>query len=104
MSEQAIRAFVAALDDAQLARMYDDLRGTTKRGQRRRLKLSETIALAAVTDEREARSQSRPEGREGVVTVYDHDDRYLGCMGIETWHDALAAASVSDGREDGRDE
>lgn len=27
----------------------------------------------------------RPEGREGMVMVYDSDDRYVGCMGIETW-------------------
>lgn len=37
---------------------------------------------------------SRPEGREGMVTVYDHEDRYLGCMGIETWRAALAAPAA----------
>jgi hypothetical protein len=31
------------------------------------------------------------EGREGMVTVYDHEGRYVGCMGIETWQDALAS-------------
>ena len=25
------------------------------------------------------------EGREGMVTVYDHDGRYVGCIGRETW-------------------
>lgn len=29
------------------------------------------------------------QGREGMVTVYDHEGRYLGCMGIETWRNAL---------------
>jgi hypothetical protein len=27
----------------------------------------------------------QPEPREGLVNVYRHDGRYLGCMGIDTW-------------------
>ena len=37
-----------------------------------------------------ARMKQRPEGREGIVTVYDDQDRYLGCMGIELWQRLLA--------------
>jgi hypothetical protein len=29
--------------------------------------------------------------REAVVEVYDHEGRYLGCMGAETWQSAIAA-------------
>lgn len=30
------------------------------------------------------------ESREGMVTVYDHEGRYLGCMGRESWNVLLA--------------
>ena len=30
-------------------------------------------------------------GREGMVTVWDDQGRYVGCMGIETWIAFLAA-------------
>ena len=47
-------------------------------------------ALAAVDEltrvSREA--EQRPESREGMVTVYDHDGKYVGCMGSETWQEA----------------
>jgi hypothetical protein len=33
--------------------------------------------------------RERPEGREGIVTVYDHNDDYLGCMGIAVWRELL---------------
>jgi hypothetical protein len=33
----------------------------------------------------------RAESREGIVTVYDYFGRYVGCMGIETWENLLAA-------------
>ncbi|MBA2633459.1 MAG: hypothetical protein H0U86_10760 [Chloroflexi bacterium] len=32
----------------------------------------------------------RAEGREGMVTVYDYQGRYVGCMGRETWEEMLA--------------
>ncbi len=35
-------------------------------------------------------TKARPEGREGMVTVYDDQDRYVGCMGRETWEGLLA--------------
>ena len=35
-------------------------------------------------------AEAQPEGREGMVTVYDSGNRYLGCMGIETWRSLLA--------------
>ena len=35
------------------------------------------------------------EGREGLVMVYSHEHRYLGCMGVETW-----ASLLTDGRAD----
>lgn len=35
-------------------------------------------------------AEQEPEGREGIVTVYDHHNRYLGCMGIERWRELLA--------------
>ena len=28
-------------------------------------------------------------GREGMVTVWDKDGHYLGCMGAETWHELI---------------
>jgi hypothetical protein len=34
-------------------------------------------------------------GREGIVTVYDHEGVYLGCMGREAWDSALAAADAT---------
>lgn len=49
-----------------------------------------------------ARYSPRPEldgvaargiGREGVVTVWDHDGCYLGCMGVETWERLLREAA-----------
>jgi hypothetical protein len=46
-----------------------------------RIRIRARVALAA---------PDTPEGREGIVTVYDHEGRYLGCMGIETWRAALA--------------
>lgn len=45
--------------------------------------------MTAVAGEVIARLRNRPEGREGVVTVYDHENRYLGCMGVEVWERAL---------------
>lgn len=33
--------------------------------------------------------RDRVEPREGIVTVYDDQGRYLGCMGIEMWNDLL---------------
>ena len=32
----------------------------------------------------------KPENREGMVTVYDDQGRYAGCMGRETWDWLLA--------------
>lgn len=32
--------------------------------------------------------------REGMVTVYDHEGRYLGCIGIATWQELLAARAL----------
>lgn len=29
-------------------------------------------------------------GREGIVTVWDYDGRYVGCMGVERWQRILA--------------
>ena len=34
-------------------------------------------------------TKERPEGREGMVTVYDDQDNYVGCMGSETWERLL---------------
>jgi hypothetical protein len=28
-------------------------------------------------------------GREGMVTVYDHEGEYVGCMGVESWEAQL---------------
>jgi hypothetical protein len=28
-------------------------------------------------------------GRESMVTVWDHEGRYVGCMGVELWRDLL---------------
>jgi hypothetical protein len=34
----------------------------------------------------EARELLPPvEAREGLATVYDHEGRYVGCIGIDTW-------------------
>lgn len=32
-------------------------------------------------------------GREGMVTVWDHHGRYLGCMGVEAWERLLREAA-----------
>jgi hypothetical protein len=32
-------------------------------------------------------------GREGMVTVWDHEGRYLGCMGVEAWERLLREAA-----------
>jgi len=32
----------------------------------------------------------RPEPREGIVTAFDHEGRYVGCIGSETWEQLLA--------------
>lgn len=32
------------------------------------------------------------EGREGLVTVYDHEGRFLGCMGVNAWSRASTEA------------
>lgn len=37
---------------------------------------------------------STVEPREGMVTVYDSDGQYLGCMGIETWNGLLEERSA----------
>lgn len=33
----------------------------------------------------EAEAAALAEGREGMVTAYDHEGRYVGCIGSETW-------------------
>lgn len=49
-------------------------------------------------------ARSEWESREGMVTVYDVDGHYKGCMGIERWatllrDDALGERSLTDGGE-----
>jgi hypothetical protein len=41
---------------------------------------------------------SSPDGREGMVTVYDVTGKYVGCMGIEAWADALAREALIEER------
>jgi len=43
--------------------------------------LDELVALAG---------RAAPEGREGIVTAYDHKGQYVGCIGSETWALLLA--------------
>lgn len=50
------------------------------------------LRSALIEHERE-----RVESREGMVTVYDYEGRYVGCMGVETWRAALDAASTGGG-------
>jgi hypothetical protein len=38
------------------------------------------------------------DGREGMVTVYDHEGRYLGCMGAHLWQALLDGAQGPDVR------
>lgn len=35
------------------------------------------------------RLQEAHAGREGMVTVFDSEGRYVGCMGVETWQTLL---------------
>lgn len=65
---------------------------------REQLRLAEPVArelltLAALLQE----TRARPEGREGIVAVYDSvTGEYLGCMGIETWRAALSPGESDD--------
>lgn len=34
-------------------------------------------------------------GREGVVTVWDDNGRYLGCMGVNLWRALLESSTTS---------
>lgn len=69
-----------ALNDAAL----DAQDETTHRGSCR-IHYAESICTCGAQDE------TPPEPREGIVTVYDNRNRYLGCMGIATWHEMLDA-------------
>jgi len=40
-------------------------------------------------------SPSDPEPREGMVTVYDDRNQYLGCMDISTWRRLIVAELAS---------
>lgn len=40
-------------------------------------------------------------GREGLVTVWDDQGRYLGCMGRSVWEEGLAAeAALAEARQE----
>lgn len=38
-----------------------------------------------------------PDGREGMVTVYDCDGVYVGCMGVELWNALVNAREAIGG-------
>jgi hypothetical protein len=42
-------------------------------------------------DVKDAVLRDEPLGREGFVTVYDHEGEYVGCMGVGLWTALLNA-------------
>jgi hypothetical protein len=42
-------------------------------------------------DIKDAVLRDEPLGREGMVTVYDSEGEYVGCMGVELWAALLNA-------------
>jgi hypothetical protein len=84
--EARMRNFLAELEEMDRARQSWSRRA-------RGLEVERDGLLVATERDRLA------EGREGMVTVYDHEDNYLGCMGINLWRALLdaRAASVDEG-------
>jgi hypothetical protein len=79
---------LAALD--RVERLATDMETVLERIESYSYPLNGTLeAIMAMKEIARAVLSAREEGkavpREGMVTVYDHEGRYVGCMGSETW-------------------
>lgn len=48
------------------------------------------LGMDALAADLEAATLDRSEWREGIVSVYDYEGNYVGCMGSETWQWTLS--------------